>query len=103
MAYQVKVLLDSFGLINKVITCVKNKGSNLNTLTNALTSVVYYFPLQLACPFVGSCFGHAMFKVAQYTTDDIKMCARFSKVILKGVQTSLQKTISWTKKFGKGR
>jgi hypothetical protein len=80
MANQVKVLLDFFGLLEKIIAYVKNEGSNLNTLTNALTSVVFYSPLQLACPFVGSCFGHAMF----FATNDIKMCAEFSKVNLKG-------------------
>ncbi len=90
MANQVKVLLDFFGLLDKIITYVKDEGSNLNTLTNALTSVVSYFPLQLACPFVGSCFGHAM----SFATDDIKMCAKFSKVSLKGVQASLQKIIT---------
>jgi hypothetical protein len=42
-----------------------------------------------------------MFKVAEYAIDDTKMCARFFEVSLKGVQTSLQKIIAWTKKFGK--
>jgi hypothetical protein len=87
-------LLDSFGLLDKVITYVKDEGFNLNTLTNALTSVVFYSPLQLACPFVGLCFGHAM----SFATDDIKMCAKFSKVNVKGAQASLQKTITLTKK-----
>jgi len=92
MANQVKVLLDYFELLDKVITYVKDKGSNLNTLTNALTNVVYYSPLQLACPFVGSCFGHAMSKVAQYATNNIKICVGFPKVNLKGARASLQKT-----------
>jgi hypothetical protein len=69
MANQVKVLLNSFGLFDKVITYVKDEGSKLNTLTNALTNVVYYSPLPLACPFVGSCFGHVMSKVTQYVTN----------------------------------
>jgi hypothetical protein len=33
-------LLDAYGLRNKIITYMKNKGSNLNTLTNALKFVV---------------------------------------------------------------
>ncbi len=82
-------MLDSFGLFDKVITYVKDKGCNLNTLTNALTSVVSCSPLQLACPCVGSCFGHAMSKATQYVIDDIKVCAGFSEVSLKGVQASL--------------
>jgi hypothetical protein len=97
MANQVKVLLHFFGLFDRVIAYVKYKGFNLNTLTNTLTSVVYYFPLQLACPFVGSCFGHAMFKATQYATNNIKVCVGFFEVSLKGVQTSLQNIITWTK------
>ncbi len=33
-------LLDAYGLRNKIITYVKDQGSNLNTLTNALNFVV---------------------------------------------------------------
>jgi hypothetical protein len=72
MADQVKS--NSFSLHDKVITYVKDEGINLNTLTFALYFVVSCFSLQLACPFVGSCFGHAMLKVAQYATNDSKMC-----------------------------
>jgi hypothetical protein len=91
MANQVKVLLNSFGLFNKVIIYVKDEGSNLNTLTNALTNVVYYSPLPLACPFIGSCFGHAMFKVAQCAINDTKLCVGFFEVSLKGVQAHYKK------------
>ncbi len=66
---------------------MKDEGSNLNTLTNALTCVVSCSPLQLACPFVGSCLGHAMFKATQYVNDDIKVCAGFFEVSLKCAQT----------------
>ncbi len=38
-----KILLDSFGLLDKIIAYVKNKGSNLNTLTNVLKYVVSCF------------------------------------------------------------
>ncbi len=63
MANQVNILLDSFGSLNKVIAYVKDKSSNLNTLTNVLKFMVFYFPLQLL-PFVKLCFSHAMSKVA---------------------------------------
>lgn len=63
MENQVNVLLDSFGLLNKVITYVKDKSSNLNTLTNVLKFIVFYFPIQLPA-FVKLCFSHAMSKVA---------------------------------------
>ncbi len=39
-----KVLLDSFGLLDKIIVYVKDEGSNLNTLTNDLKFIVSYFP-----------------------------------------------------------
>jgi hypothetical protein len=90
MANQVKVLLESFGLLDKVNAYVKDEGSNSNTITNVLTNVVSYSPFQLARPFVGLCFGHAM----SFVTNNTKMCAGFYKVSLKGVQTSLQKTIT---------
>ncbi len=46
MENQVKILFDSFGLLNKVITYVKNESSSLNTLTNVLKYVVSYSPFQ---------------------------------------------------------
>jgi hypothetical protein len=49
---------------------------------------------------VGSCFGHVMSRATQYVANNAKVCARFSKVNLKVVQLSLQKTITWTKKIG---
>jgi len=55
MKNQVKILLDSFGLLNKVITYVRNESSSLNTLTNVVKYVVSYSPLQLSTPFVRPC------------------------------------------------
>ncbi len=40
MANQVKIILDTFGLLGKDIAYVKNKNSNLNTSTNVLNSNV---------------------------------------------------------------
>jgi hypothetical protein len=87
--FEVKVLLDSFGLLDKVIAYVKDKGSNLNTLISTLTSVVTYSLLQLTNLFVGSCFGHAMSNSYQYAFNDSKVCAGFLEVSLKNVQTLL--------------
>ncbi len=84
MVAQVKVLLNSFGLLNKVITYVKDEGFNLATLTFVSAFVVFCFPLQLPCPFVGFCFGPTMSKVAQYATNDVKMYFGFIEVNLKG-------------------
>jgi len=43
MANQVKSLLDSFSLFDKIIAYVKDEGSNLNILTFALTFIVFCF------------------------------------------------------------
>jgi hypothetical protein len=43
-----------------------DKGSNLNTLTLTLTSVITFFFLQLSSAFVGSYFIHVMSKAFQY-------------------------------------
>jgi hypothetical protein len=48
--------------------------SNLNILIIILTNII---APQLACPFVGLCFGHTMSKVAQHATNYFKFCARF--------------------------
>jgi hypothetical protein len=63
---------------------MKDEGSNLAILTFVLAYVVFCFPLQLPCPFVGFCFGHAMSKAAQYADDDVKMYFGFIEVNLKG-------------------
>jgi hypothetical protein len=43
-----------------------------------------------------------MSNACQYVDDDAKVCHVFAKVSLKGVQSSLQKIITWTKKYRKG-
>jgi hypothetical protein len=50
-------------LLNKVIAYVKDKSSNLDTLTNVLKFMIFYFSLQLPS-FAKLCFSHAMSKVA---------------------------------------
>ncbi len=50
MVVQVKDLLSSYNLLDKLIAYVKDKGDNLSTLTQALTLVVSYGPLGLAIP-----------------------------------------------------
>ncbi len=84
-ANQVRIFLDYFALLNKVICLCKNESFDLRTLTNALTNVDFYFFLDLPSPFVRSCFGHAMSKATQYVIDDAKMFVGFLKLSLKGV------------------
>ncbi len=57
-------LLDAYGLRNKIIACVKDEGSNVNTLTNALKSVAKCEILGLEKNFQGTYFGHVFPKCA---------------------------------------
>jgi hypothetical protein len=94
--------LDSFGLLDKVIAYIKDERSNLNSLTFALTSIVSCSTLQQACPFVRSCFGHAMSKVARYTIDNTKVCAGLLEVSLKKLNLRCKRPLLRQKKSGKG-
>ncbi len=80
MTNYVRILLDSFGLLDKVIVYVQDESSNLNMFTDALKSIVSCFPLLLHVPFVGLCFDHAMSKAIQYATNDAKICQGFLEV-----------------------
>jgi hypothetical protein len=51
MVLQVKDLLCHFNLCDKVIAYVKDKGTNLNILTNSLTIIVSCVPLILPQPY----------------------------------------------------
>ncbi len=64
MAKNLIEFLDVYGLRNKIITYVKDEGPNLNTLTNALKSVVKFETLGLEESFQGTCFGHFFPKCA---------------------------------------
>jgi hypothetical protein len=101
MANQVKSLLDSFDLIDKVIAYVKDEGSNLNTLTSALTSIVSCSTFQLACPFVRSCFGHVMSKVARYAIDNTKVYAGLLEVNLKKFNLCCKRPLLRQKNLGR--
>ncbi len=68
-AKQMKHLLGSFGLLNKV----KDEGVNLGTMTITLKSIVSCDMLDLPIPFARTCQGHVMSKVAQYATNDNKV------------------------------
>ncbi len=55
-------LLDSYRLSKKIITYVKDEGTNLNSMTTNLKSVVNCEVLGLEESFNGSCFGHGFSK-----------------------------------------
>lgn len=42
MLKDMKTLLDSFGLVDKVIACIKDKGLNLNLLTYSYNSNISF-------------------------------------------------------------
>jgi hypothetical protein len=62
MAAQVKELLSSYNLLDKLITYVKEKGGNLSTHARSLNYVDNYAPLKHVAPWQGSRFGHAFRK-----------------------------------------
>jgi hypothetical protein len=80
MTNYMKILLDSFGLLDKVIIYASDESSNLNMLTTALKFIVSCFPLLLHAPFVGLCFDHAMSKAIQYATNDAEIFRGFLEV-----------------------
>jgi hypothetical protein len=102
MAIQMNEVLTTYGLNAKILTYVQDEGSNLSIMTNVLTFVVSCELLGLTTPFVGSYWGHAMFKCCQYATDDTKMSIGLTLISIKKCQSILKKTIIWTKKSGKG-
>ncbi len=64
MVEQMKDLLGSFELLNKVIGFVKDKGANLRTMTIILKNIISCDMLDLPTPFAGTCWGHVMSKAA---------------------------------------
>jgi len=98
----VNEVLATYELIVKILAYVKNESSNISTMTNALTSIVSCKLLRLTMPFIGSYWEHAMSKCGQYATNDIRVFTRLTLISIKECQSILQKTITWTKKSGKG-
>lgn len=98
LAEIVHPVLKQFNLLNKVILCVKNEGSNLSILEKALQSIVTCNVLGLDFPYVGSCFGHAMSEACKYGTSKKNIYPTMKLVSLKRMQARLRSCITWTKK-----
>jgi hypothetical protein len=62
---------------------VKYEGSNLNTLTNALKSVVQCETLSLEESFQRILFGHVFSKACQYATTNDKVWNNLKYVFIK--------------------
>ncbi len=83
LANNLTKLLDQYGLRNKIIAYVKDEGSNLNTMTIALKSILKCEVLGLDVSFKGACFGHAFSKACQYVIINEKVCKNFKFVSIK--------------------
>jgi hypothetical protein len=86
---QMKYFLAEYQLISKIIICVNDENTKLNTFAFTFASVVFCTPLQLVAPFSGTYFGHVMFKACQYATNETnigvgmkKVCYRSSKCLV---------------------
>jgi hypothetical protein len=71
-------------------------------MTIALTNVVSCEVLRLATPFVGSYWGHEMFKCCQHVIDDSKICGSLITISIKEAQFILQKLSFEPKRMGRG-
>jgi len=69
----------------EIIAYVKDEGSNLNTMTIALKSIISCDMLGLEENFQCNCFGHAFFKACQYVTIEEKVCKYLQYVSIKVV------------------
>ncbi len=76
-------ILDAYRLKNKIITYVKDKCSNLNTLTNVLKYVVKCEASCLEENFQGTCLRHVFFKAYQYATTNEKVCRSLKYIYIK--------------------
>jgi hypothetical protein len=64
MVKNIKSLLGYFGLLDKIITHVKDEGYNLQSLTTILTFVGFLFFAKVGYSFhMGFCFGRVMSKM----------------------------------------
>ncbi len=85
MALQVNDVLARHELNVHVFTYVKDKGSNLSTMSSSLTFVVSCEVMGLSVPFVGACRDHTMSKCCQYAIDDLKVCDGLTSISIKEV------------------
>jgi hypothetical protein len=88
--------------MHSAITIVRNK-NNLTTMAFALHSIINCEPLRFTKIYENTCFGHVMFKIYEYATNDDTTSKSLIHVNLKDMQFALQKTITSTKKSKKGK
>jgi hypothetical protein len=71
--------------------------------TSVLISIISCSLLSLLEPFGGTCLGHALSKICQYTTTYDKVSIDLLFALIKVAQTFIQKCITQTKKSNKGK
>jgi hypothetical protein len=83
MAIKMNNVVANHGLNIHVFAYVKPEGNNLDTMTSTLTFVVSCEVVGLSTFFVGSYWGHAMFKCFQYVIDESKVCVGLLSISIK--------------------
>jgi hypothetical protein len=85
MAIQVNEMLVAYGFNIKILAYAKDEGNNLCTMTIVLSSIIYCKVLGLTTPFIGSYWGHAMFKCCKYAIDNIKVYIGLTSISIKNL------------------
>ncbi len=89
MAKKLTKLLDNYALKKNFIAYVKDEGSNLNTMTTTLKSIVSCDMLGLEENFQDTYFGHVFSKACQYAIIRGKNCKDLQHVSIKSIQGEL--------------
>ena len=102
LASVLKNELKKHNLMDRVIACVKDGGSNLRSCTPILQGLVRCEFLDLDTCFEGPCFAHLLSNACNAalcnSVDD-----GLALIDAKKAKASLQRCITWTKKSAKGR
>jgi len=78
--HEITSIANFFGLIHFMIDFVKDEDSNLACMVTILRSIIEYEPLKLFRIYEGICFGHLMFKMCLYATNDDKVSTSLTLV-----------------------
>ncbi len=95
-------LLDSYALKRKIITYVKDEGSNLNAMATTLKSIASCDIFHLEESFQGTCFGHAFSKACQHATIKGKSLQRLTICVNQICSKRFVEMNNLTKKIWKG-
>lgn len=88
IAVQLQDILSRYNLTSRIIAYVKDEGSSLDIVNTALASVVSCEVFDLAEPFSGTCFGHALSRCCLHATDDSKVSRNLHERLLNMCSTA---------------